>query len=55
MVASNFIVYIFHYVIARFVYDEARTLGISPVLLVTLAVIALVSLWFWRHVIKDAR
>jgi hypothetical protein len=39
---SHFITYMLHYVIARTVYDGARSVGVSPVVMVAVAVVALV-------------
>lgn len=47
---SHFLSYLWHYVIARFIYTSASAAGISPVLLVcgTLAIVGLVWLSkFW--------
>lgn len=39
---SHFLTYMLHYVIARTVYDGARSVGVSPILMVVVAVVALV-------------
>jgi hypothetical protein len=39
--ATSFLYYAFHYVILRTLYDSARVVGVSPWLLVVIAVVGL--------------
>lgn len=46
MIVGDFIVYLFHYIIARTLYTWASTLGVSPWLLIG---VAIVGALLFRH------